>query len=305
MSMGQSSMSPADVAAVVDNNRGSFSMGYPVMPMMPYGMGGFGGGFGMDGSWIWIILLLAIFGGFGNGFGGYGLGGGLGLTDGGLLGNNATKSDLSSITTANKIDNVSTQLCNGFADVNNGLLTGFGNVNLAAANNTSAIVSAIDNSRFAQQQCCCDVKSEIANSRFADLQNTNAIQSQLAQNNFAQQQCCCDIRTAITNSDNLNFRNTCDIENMIQAQTVAIKEDGEKTRALLVADKIEALNRELQDKDRQLQTARFDASQLAQTANIVNQLQPVARPAYLTCSPYQSQMYPFGNFGYGYGNQFV
>ena len=305
MSMGNS-MSPADVAAVVDNNRGGFSMGYPVMPMMypAYGMGGgFGNSFG--GDWIWIILLLALFGGWGGGFGGGfgGFGGGFGLTDGGLLGyaigNNATKGDLTSITTSNKIDNVSTQLCNGFADVqssicngvntiNTGLLTGFGNTQLNAANNTAAIVSAIDNSRFAQQQCCCDIKSEIAESR------------------YAQDKCCCDIKTAIANSDNLNFRNTCDIENMIQAQTAAIKEDGEKTRALLVADKIEALTRELNERDRQLQTARFDASQIAQTANIVNQLQPVARPAYLTCSPYMSQFYAngFGN-GCGCGSQFI
>ena len=151
----------------------------------------------------------------------------------------------------------------------------------------AAIVSAIDNARFAQQQCCCDVKSEIAQSRFAD------------------QQCCCDIKTAIANSDNLNFRNTCDIENMIQAQTTAIKEDGEKTRAILVANKISDLEEKLANKDRELQNARFDASQVAQTSQIVQTLQPVSRPAYITASPYQS-IFPsngYGNgFGFGYGN---
>ena len=74
------------------------------------------------------------------------------------------------------------------------------------------------------------------------------------------------MKTAIANSDNLNFRNTCAVENMIQAQTTAIKEDGEKTRALIVANKIEELERQLSQKDRELQTARFDASQTAQTA---------------------------------------
>ena len=59
------SMSPADVAAVVGNNR------YPM-----YG-GGFGNSFGGDGSWVWLILILALLGGFGNngfggGFGGFG-----------------------------------------------------------------------------------------------------------------------------------------------------------------------------------------------------------------------------------------
>lgn len=50
------------------NNNGT-TLAYPVMP---YGMGGFGGGFGGFGSdAIWIIVLLALFGGWGNnGFGG-------------------------------------------------------------------------------------------------------------------------------------------------------------------------------------------------------------------------------------------
>ena len=60
-------MSPADVAAVVGNND---RYAYPVFP---YG-GGYGNnaGFG-DGSWIWVILILALFGGWGNnGNGGFG-----------------------------------------------------------------------------------------------------------------------------------------------------------------------------------------------------------------------------------------
>ena len=276
MAMENGSMSPADVAAVVRPNMGyGYGMPYPYPVMSNFG-GGYGGGYGFGGDFIWVILLLALFGGWGGGFGGGfgGFGGGLGLTDGGLfgyaLGNNATKGDLSSITTANKIDNVSTQisngfantstqlcggfadvqasLCNGFNSVNTGLLSGFANSNLANCQNTSSIVSAIDNARFAAQQ------------------NTSNIQAQIAQNGFNAQQCCCDLKTAIANSDNLNFRNTCAVENMIQAQTTAIKEDGEKTRALIVANKIEELERQLSQKDRELQTARFDASQTAQTA---------------------------------------
>lgn len=259
MALDNGSMSPADVAAVVDN-RGGYGYGFPVMPMYPAFGGGFGGGYGNNAfgaDFIWVILLFALFGGWGGGFGGGGFGGNL-TTDSGLLGyalgNNATKGDLAGLQNYNKIDNISTQisngfantatqLCGGFADVqssisngfnsiNTGLLSGFANTNLAACQNTNAIVSAIDNSRFAQQQCCCDLK------------------------------------TAIANSDNLNFRNTCDIENMIQAQTTAIKEDGERTRALITANKIEELERQLAQKDRELLNARFDASQIAQTAQI-------------------------------------
>jgi len=59
-------LSPSDIAAVVGNtDRNNFA--YPV-----YG-GNFGGngGFGSDGGWFWLILILAMMnGGWGNGFGG-------------------------------------------------------------------------------------------------------------------------------------------------------------------------------------------------------------------------------------------
>ena len=279
--MEQQPLSAADIKAVVGGYGGYGYGGYPmpVMPMYPamggYG-GGFGGGYGFGGDFLSILLLFALFGGGFGGFGGFG--GGLGLADGGLLGyaigNNATKGDLSSglqnVQNGSKLDNLSTQigtgfantstqLCGGFADVQNsicngvntintGLLTGFGNTQLQSCQNTNAITNAIDNNRF------------------ASLQSANSIQAQIAQNGFNAQQCCCDLKSAIANSDNLNFRNTCAIENMIQAQTTTMKEENEKTRSLIIANKIETLERELNEKDRQLQTAQFNASQTAQTA---------------------------------------
>ena len=58
--MGENGLSAADIAAVTDKN----NYGYPY-PVYPYG--GFGGGFGNSGfggdsSWIWLILILALFG---------------------------------------------------------------------------------------------------------------------------------------------------------------------------------------------------------------------------------------------------
>ena len=64
-------MSPADVAAVVGNTDRNNGFAYPVFPYG--GNGGFGNGYG--GDWIWIILILALFGGFnGNGNGAFGCG---------------------------------------------------------------------------------------------------------------------------------------------------------------------------------------------------------------------------------------
>lgn len=74
----------ADTAAVVRAN-GGYNYGYPAPMYGGYGMGGFG----MDGSWIWIIALLAMCGGLGGfGMGGFGGLGGLGMDGlgGGLIG---------------------------------------------------------------------------------------------------------------------------------------------------------------------------------------------------------------------------
>lgn len=263
MSMGQS-MTPADVAAVVDNNRGGYGYGYPVMPMMPWG--GFGGGYGnsFGGDFIWVILLLALFGGWGGGFGGGFAGGG--IADGGLLGyaigNNATKGDLSAgltnVQNGSKLDNLSTQigagfannatqLCNGFSDVqssiasgvntiNTGLLSGFANSNLANCQNTNAIVSAIDNARFAQQQCCCDTKAGIA-----DLKYTVATEN------------CAD-RAALEMG----------IRDVITNQTA----NTQKILDTLCQDKIDAKNDIIAQLRQELLYSRGQASQIAQTAEL-------------------------------------
>jgi len=263
MSMGQS-MTPADVAAVVDNNRGGFGYGYPVMPMMPFG--GFGGGYGngFGGDFIWVILLLALFGGWGGGFGGGFAGGG--LADGGLLGyaigNNATKGDLSAgltnVQNGSKLDNLSTQigagfannatqLCNGFSDVqsaicngvntiNTGLLTGFGNTQLQSCQNTNAITNAIDNARFAQQQCCCEQKAGIA-----DLKYTVATEN------------CAD-RAALEMG----------IRDVITNQTA----NTQKILDMLCQDKIDAKNDIIAQLRQEILYARGQASQIAQTAEL-------------------------------------
>ena len=60
--MNDNGMSPADVAAVVGNTDRNIGYGYPVFPYGGGFGGGFGGGYGADGGWLWIILILALFG---------------------------------------------------------------------------------------------------------------------------------------------------------------------------------------------------------------------------------------------------
>lgn len=111
----------------------------------------------------------------------------------------------------------------------------------------------------------------------------NSIAQGINQARFDAQQCCCETNRNIDAVRYENAKNTCDIVN-------AIREDGALTRAQMTQSEIQTLRD-------QLQTANLQLSQQAQSANLINELRPCARPAYITCSPYQA-----ANYGYGYGN---
>lgn len=104
------------------------------------------------------------------------------------------------------------------------------------------------------------------------LQGFNGLGNQIQESRFASQQCCCETNRNIDSVKAENYRNTCEIVN-------AIRTDGDATRAMLTQNTIQELRDKLQD-------AKFENSQFLQNQYLVNQLQPVARPAYITCSPY-------------------
>ena len=115
--------------------------------------------------------------------------------------------------------------------------------------------------------------------------STNAA---IAENRFAAQQCCCETNRNIDAVRYEAAKNTCEIVR-------AIEKDGEATRALINANTMQALRDKIVAKDQELQTANFQLSQQAQSANLIEALRPCAKPAYITCSPY------FANNVYGYG----
>ena len=125
--MMSSGMSAADVAVLTGNAGNSR---------------GCNDGFGGEGwGWIWLILIFAIFGGWGNGFGGFGGNGG-GFNTPGFQGY-ATRSDIDSALSTQGIESgingIGTQLCNGFAGVN----------------------SNISNLGYQLQDCCCQTQRAI------------------------------------------------------------------------------------------------------------------------------------------------
>lgn len=104
------------------------------------------------------------------------------------------------------------------------------------------------------QQCCCETQKEILQSRYDAALMAQNMQAQLAQ-------CCCDIKETVL-------------------------ADGQATRQLMQENTIQGLRDKIADRDRDLQTAYWQISQVDQTKNIVNALRPTPTPAYITCSPY-------------------
>ena len=80
-------------------------------------------------------------------------------------------------------------------------------------------------------------------------------------------------------------QNTCAITSAIHAEV-------EATRALINANTMQELRDKLEARDRDVMIRDFQLSQLSQTASLVGELRPIAKPAYITCSPYTTA--PFG-----------
>ncbi len=187
-----------------------------------------GWGFGGDGIWA-LVILAALFGGFGNN--GWGNGGGNQMT-GWELGKLATQADVSA----------------GFAN--------------------SAVLSNQNDIKLANQQGFANVQQTLC-------QGFSGV-------NQAISDCCCTTQRSI---DNINYnmaKNTCDI----------IQSGKDNTQRIL-----DYLSCQETQKLREENFAlKLTASQSAQNAYLVDQLRPTARPAYITCSPFDTA------FGSGFYN---
>lgn len=166
--MMNSGMSAADVAVLTGNAGNSRSCN---------------DGFGGDGwGWIWLILIFAIFGGWGNGFGGFGGNSG-GFNTPGFQGY-ATRSDIDAALSTQGIENgingITTQLCNGFNSVN----------------------SNISNLGYNLQNCCCDLKQGLGEVNYNLAAQTNILQNTVNNNG-----------TAIQQALNTGFRDVIDAQN--------------------------------------------------------------------------------------------
>ena len=242
-------MSPADVAAVVGNTDRNYGFSYPVFPYA----GGYGNnGFGNGSDWLWIILLLALFGGF-NGNGGFGNGFNndyAWLSNGQKEIMNNTNDGFNSLHLSNQIEGVrdgvhdiQNAICNSTASINSNISNGFYNSEIAANNRQMAnMQTSFDLSRqFAD--CCCE-------NRLANCQTQNIIQNEGNATRFADANNTRDIITNATSNTQAILDKLCQLEL-----------DGVKAQ-------VEAKNDKIADLQRELSMADLRASQTAQNAFI-------------------------------------
>ena len=239
-------------------NEGNGNMVMPVGPMYSNGNGGFG--WGGDGSfWIIILFLFAMFGGWGNGFG-FGNGGGMMP----YMMNNTTNNDvqrgfdqqavmgsLNGINTA--LANAEVSRCNAQANI------------LQTLNqNQSAVNQAMNGVAMSLQNCCCENRAGLA-----DLKYTVATEA-------------CSDRQAVTNA--LFDVTTAQNSNTNQLMT-AINNGIQAIRDDICQEKIENLKAQNQQLQSQLYMQSLAASQNAQTAQIINGINPAPIPAYVVQNP--------------------
>lgn len=235
--------SVADIAAVTNPNC-NYQNGY---------------GWGND-WWAWIIIL-ALFGGFGN----RGFGWGNGFNGGNSCCTPATCAEVQ----------------NGFNNANvqsmlNGIENGICSLGYDQLNQMNGINQNIMQTGFGLQQA-------INNMSVAQMQNTNALATQLSN-------CCCETREAIQGINYNMAQNFCNIGNQInQAVQTITQNDNANFRAIhdeLVAYRMQDKDETIAELRTQVQALNLGVSQRNQTADIVNQIRPCPVPAYQVANPY-------------------
>lgn len=125
-------------------------------------------------------------------------------------------------------------------------------------------------------------------------QGFSGVQMALSNLQHNQDNCCCLTNRNIDAVRYEGSQNTCAITTNATANTQKILDK-------LCTMESNAKDQRIADLQFALQTANNQLSQQAQSANLISEIRPVAKPAYITCSPYEAASYGYG-YGYGRGN---
>lgn len=223
--------SVADIAAVTGNN----------------GCNGYGGwGYGND---LWaIIIIFALFGGFGRG--GFGFGNGGCGCDSAC----ATVGDVERGFNQQNTNQRFNGLDQGLSQLGYANLQQFSNISNGLCQLGYQTQDAVNGVSRQLADCCCGIERSI------DSVNFNLSQG-FAQQSFQNQQCCCEIKEAINDS------------------TRAITDQ-------LTAFRMEDKNEQIAELRSQVQALNLAQSQANQNNYLLGRLQPAPVPSYQVASPY-------------------
>ena len=235
-------------------NTGTIPYSVPVAPLATGCTDGCNrDGWGDNGAW-WIIVFVLFFA-FG-GWGGNGFGwGGNNCRDGYPC---ATQADVRAAvdqqTLISKLDQQTYGLADTFTALNNTLNSNFRGIDNAICTLGYQNQQGFNDVSHQISDCCCQTREAIQGVNYNLATQANSLQNSM----------CMNTRDIIENA-NANNRAILDF---------------------LVNDKLSTLQSENQN-------LKLQASQFAQNQYLVNELRPCAKPAYITCSPFQSA-YGFG-----------
>ena len=230
--------------------------------------GGSNNGWGNNGDGWWVLIILfALFGGWGRG-GIFGNGNGSGC-DGAC----ATVGDIQ-----RGFDN------QGVMNKLNGIEQGLSQLGYSDLQQFSNISNGLCQLGYQTQNA-------ITQAQIAQMQSANALQSQLAD-------CCCENRAAIAQVRYDMSTDACAIQNAIASAARDITDNQNANyRALhdeIIANRMEDKNEQIADLRSQVQALNLAASQQNQNRYLIDQLRPCPTPAYITCNPWGTQQ-PYGS----------
>ena len=130
-------------------------------------------GWGMDGGWIWIILIFALFGWGGNGWG-----------------NRNNEVDIDTRFLERDIFNTNQNVSNTACQTQRDVLSTGASTQRDILENRYTNQLGVQSIISSQKDCCCETNRNIDSVRYDNLLNVKDVQAQLAS-------CCCDLKNAI------------------------------------------------------------------------------------------------------------